>query len=75
MAKDETLKDENTQVFYYLQTLLTKAGLLIISLSGLVLAANLLPFHWVLIYEPHVLLQLCQFWIQLQVKLVNKWLY
>lgn len=55
------LKDENTQIYYHLQTSQTKVKLLEISLSSLALAANLLSLQQIFICKTYILPQLCQF--------------
>ncbi len=64
-AEEETLRDENSQILYCLQTLLTRANITDLSLLGLVSAADLSPLYQVLICGTHILPQLCQFWTQL----------
>ncbi len=59
-AKEKTLRDENIQILYRLQTSLTRASLVGLSLSGHKTA--LLLLHQVLIYGTYILLRLCQFW-------------
>ncbi len=71
-AEEETLRDKNSQILYCLQASLTKATIAGLSLSGLALATNLLLLHQVLICGSHVLPRLCQFWTQLQGKLVQE---
>ena len=41
---------ENIKILHYLLVLMTNT-----SLSGLNISAKLLPFHWVVIYNMHVL--------------------
>lgn len=71
------LRDENNQIFYYLQSLPTKASIAEQSLWSLFrLEEKNAPLdHQVLICVTHVLLWLCQFWNQLQGKLVHKETY
>ena len=71
-AKDETLKDENSQIFYHLQTSLTTANIASFSLSSLALAVDISPLYQVFIYKTYVLPRLYQFWTQLQGKLAHK---
>ncbi len=70
-VKEKTLWDGNTQILYYLRTLLTKASLVGLSLLGHE-TVNFLPLYQVLICETHVLPRLCQFWTELQGKLAHK---
>ncbi len=65
-AKEETLRDENSQIFHRLQTSLTRANIASLSLSSLASVADLFPLHQVFICETHVLPRLCQFWTQLR---------
>ncbi len=60
-AKEETLRDENSQILHHLQTFLTKTNIAGLSLSGLALAVDLSPLHQVLICGTHVLPRWCQF--------------
>ncbi len=57
------LQDENTQIFYCLQTLLTKANIAKLSLFNLFspekTRKSLSPLYQILIYETYVLPQLC----------------
>ncbi len=71
-AKEETLWDENSQILYYLQSLLTRANIAGLNLLGLALVANFSLLHQVLICGTYVLPQLYQFWAQLQSKLAHK---
>ena len=65
LNEKEKLKAENIQIFHCLQSSLTRANFLGLSLSGLSFGSsskpNLLPLHQVLICDTYVLLQLCQF--------------
>ncbi len=70
--KDETLKNDNSQIFHHLQTSLTRANITGVSFSGLALAANLFPLYQVLICGTHVRPQLCQFWTQLRGQLAQE---
>ncbi len=54
-AKEETLRDENFQILYRLQTSLTRANIVGLSLLGLASAADLALLHNVLICGTHVL--------------------
>ncbi len=71
-AKEETLRDENSQILHCLQILLTRANIAGLSLSGLALAADLSPLHQVLICGTYILPRLCQSWTQLQDKLAQE---
>ncbi len=71
-AKKETLRNENSQILHCLQTSLIRANIADLSLLGLALAADLSPLHQVLIYETHVLPQLCQFWTRLRGELAQE---
>ncbi len=44
-AEEETLRDENSQIFYHLQTSLTRANIAGLSLSSLALIADLFLLH------------------------------
>ncbi len=70
-AEEEILWDENTQIFYRLQTLLTKTNLAELSLLSYQ-TTDLLPLHQVFICGNQVLPQFCQFWTQLRGKLAHK---
>ncbi len=69
-AKEETLRDENTQILHRLQTSLIRASLAGLSLLGHETA--LMPLYQVFICGTHVLQRLYQFWTQLRGKLANK---
>lgn len=71
-AEEKTLRDENSQILYHLQTSLIKANIADLSFFSLALVKNLSPLHKVLICGTHVLPQLCQFWTQLWGKLAHK---
>ena len=66
-SEKNKLKIENTQILHKLQSVLTNA-----SFSGLGISAKLLPIDQVLICKTYVLLQLCQFWNDLQTGLVEE---
>ncbi len=63
---EKMLRDKNTQILYYLQTLLTKANIVRLSFSSLSslkkTRKSLLLLQQVFIYETHLPSQLCQFW-------------
>ena len=65
-VKEEELQTENTWIFHKLQSLLTNN-----SLSGLRTSADLSPLHRVFVCKTYILLQLCQFWANVQSELVN----
>ncbi len=71
-AKEETLRNENSQIFHHLQTLLTRANIAGLSFLGLASAADLSPLYQVLICKTPVLPRLCQFWIQLRGELAQE---
>ena len=72
LDEEEKLQTKNIQIFYRLQTLLTKASFAGLSLSGLSASSKLLPLHQVFICETHDLPQLCDFWDTFHLELVNK---
>ncbi len=49
-AEEKTLRDENSQILYCLQTSLTKTNIAGLSFLGLALAADLFLLYQVLIY-------------------------
>ncbi len=53
-AKEEILQDENTQILHRLQTSLTKASPVGLSLLGHQIA-DLLPLYQILVYETHII--------------------
>ena len=61
LDEEKKLWAKNTQIFYCLQTPLTKVSLIGLSLSGLSVLSKLLPLHQVLICRTHGLLQLRHF--------------
>ena len=58
-AKEETLRDENSQIFHYLQVALTKVTIARLSLLGLALVTDLSPLYQVLICKTDLLSRLC----------------
>ncbi len=60
-AKEETLRDENSQILYRLQTSLIRANIASLSFLGLISVADLLSLYQVLICGTHVILWVCQF--------------
>ncbi len=71
-VKEETFRDENSQIFHRLQTSLTRANIAGLSLLGLASAVDLSPLHQIFICGTHILPQLCQFWTQLRGKLAQE---
>ncbi len=71
-AEEETLRDENSQIFHRLQSLLIRVNIAGISLLGLTSSVDFSPLHWVLICETHILPRLSQFCTQLRGKLAYK---
>ncbi len=71
-AKEKTFRDENSQILHRLQTSLTRANIVGLSLSGLTSTTDLSSLYQVLICGTHVLPQLCQFWIQLPGELAQE---
>lgn len=72
-TEEKTLRDENFQIFHHLQTSLTRANIIKLSLSGY--KTILSPLYQVYVFKTHVLSRLCQFWIQLWDKLALKGSY
>ena len=68
--EEQKLQTENTQILYCLQSSLTNATLL-----GLSISSSLSPLYQVLIYRTHAFAQLRRFWTLLQTKLTNQDLY
>ncbi len=71
-AKEETLRDKNSQILYRLQTSLTRANIVGLSLLSRVSVTDLSPLYQVLICGTHVLPRLCQFWTQLRGELAQE---
>ena len=74
-AEEKTLRAENSQILYRLQSLLTNASLAGLSLSGHTEGTNLSQLHQVLICGTYVLPQLCQFWKKLRGELASEGAY
>lgn len=68
-VKEKKQENKNTQNFYYLQILLTKASLAKLNLSGH--KTNLFLFYQIFIYGAYIFLQLYQLLILLHDKLVT----
>ena len=72
LDQEKKLWAENTQILHCLQTSLTNASLVGLSLLGLSASSKLLPLHQVLIFGTHSLPQLRHFWHTFRSELVNK---
>ena len=74
-SEEEELQAENTQFLCRLQSSLTNASLVGLSLSGHITSSetlNFLPLHQVLICGTYVLLRLRQYWEELHRELANE---
>ena len=67
--KEEIFRVKNTQIFHWLQFLLTNASISRISST---FSLSLTPLHQVLVCGTHVFLQLCHFWDKIRTKLDAK---